>query len=307
MTQIKSSDVKSLREKTGAGMMDCKKALVETNSDFEAAIDWLRKKGIAKAAKKSDRIAAEGFIGVKTQGNKGVIIELNSETDFVSRNEKFHELATKLVDSALDQDGNYDKIINSKMSRSQVSAEEEIKDFIAIIGENITFRRVQMLTVENGTVISYVHNATIPNFGKIGVLVALESDADEESLEDLGKKIAMHIAAMKPDSLNIEGVDAQNVEREKQIFAEQAKKSGKADNIIEKMVEGRIRKYYEEVVLLEQPFVMDNKKKIAEFIKDEAKSIGKEIKLVNFVRFELGEGIEQTANDFASEVNSLTK
>jgi len=305
MVEIKASDVRELREKTGAGMMDCKKALTENKGDFEQAVDWLRKKGLSAASKKSGRATAEGVIASKAEGMKGIIIELNAETDFVARNDKFQVLAKDLLSVSIANQANIEKILQSSYPGKAHSVADEITNNIAVIGENINLRRAHLLEVKQGVVASYIHNAITDNLGKIGVLVALESSADQSKLAELGKKIAMHIAAMNPDALTAEDVDPAKVAREKEIFSEQALKSGKPESIVEKMVEGRIRKYYEEVVLLEQIFVMDNKSKISEVIASESKNLGSPITLKAFVRFELGDGIELETKDFASEVASL--
>ena len=307
MTEIKASDVRDLREKTGAGMMDCKKALTENNGDFELAVDWLRKKGLAAASKKSGRATAEGVIAVKTADTKAVMIELNAETDFVARNDKFQALANVLLTISIDKKGNCDEVLEASYPSSSHTCLVEITNNIAVIGENINLRRASYLEVKNGVVASYIHNSIIDNLGKIGVLVAIESEADKNILLDLGKKLAMHIAAMNPDALDVSQVSAEKLAREKEIFADQAKKSGKPESIIEKMVEGRVRKYYEEVVLLEQMFVIDNKFKVSEFIENESKKLGKPIAIKAFTRFELGEGVVVEEKDFASEVAALTK
>jgi elongation factor Ts len=304
--QITATDVKNLREATGAGMMDCKKALVETEGNFDDAVDWLRKKGLAAASKKAGRTAADGVVGAMSFGTSGAVVEINAETDFVARNEKFQALANKALDLAGKYHGDQDKMLNTKTG--DATLQEEITSSIAVIGENIQFRRAAYVAVNNGVVESYTHNAITENLGKISVLVALESSADKSKLQELAKKIAMHIAAMKPESLDIAGVDAQKVEKEKEIFREQALASGKPEQIIDKMVEGRVRKYYDEVVLLEQVFVLDDaKRKMSQYLDDFSKDIGSEVKLTNYVRYELGEGIEKESNDFASEVASMVK
>lgn len=303
MAEITASLVKDLREKTGAGMMDCKKALAETAGNLEEAVDWLRKKGLAAAAKKSGRVAAEGLVGVAVSGNKGAVIELNSETDFVGRNDKFQLMVKNITDIALNS-ANID-VESLKQAAYPVTGRnvaDEIAEHISVIGENMNLRRVAEISVQNGVVASYVHSAVAPNLGKIGILVALESAGDKEKLHALGKQIAMHIAAARPDVLNISEVSSANLEREKAIFADQAKASGKPDNIIEKMVEGRIRKYYEEVVLLEQIYVIDGKTKVSDVVANAAKEIGSPVTLIGFVRFALGEGIEKEEADFAEEV-----
>ncbi len=300
---ISANLVKDLREKTGAGMMDCKKALLETKGDFEAAVDWLRTKGLAAAAKKAGRVAAEGLTAIAAEGTKASVIELNSETDFVARNEKFQHLVSDIARSAL-ACKDINALKDSKLASGKTVA-EEITENIAVIGENLNLRRMTTLEVQNGLVASYVHNAVIPNAGKISVLVALESTGKKEELEKLGKQIAMHVAATRPESLDIASIDPALVERERNIFIEQAKASGKPDNIIEKMVEGRIRKFYEEAVLLEQIFVIDGKTKIADVVKESAKTAGADITVKSFVRFELGEGVEVEETDFAAEVAAV--
>lgn len=306
MVEITASLVKELREKSGAGMMDCKKALVECSGVFEEAVDWLRKKGLSAAAKKSGREAAEGLVAVKVDRNKAAIIELNAETDFVARNDKFQVLARNIVKVALDDGQDIESLKNAKYPEGSQTISEAITDHIAVIGENMNLRRVNYISVDDGAISSYIHNAIANGLGKIGVLVALESTGDREKLLELGKKVAMHVAAARPLSLDIESVDSEALEREKQIFADQARASGKPDNIIEKMVEGRIKKYYQEVVLLEQIFVMDNKTSISQVLAEAAKEIGAPVSLKGFLRYELGEGIERTQTDFAAEVASMT-
>ncbi len=302
MTQITAAMVKELRETTSAGMLDCKKALVENNGDMEQAVDWLRKKGLASAAKKASRVAAEGLVAIKVDGNKGAVVEVNSETDFVAKNDMFQEYVEDAATVALESAGEVCDMKTFACPKTSKSFEERLTDMIAKIGENMSLRRAKFVEVENGVVSAYIHNATRANLGKIGVLVALESTGDAAKLSDLGKQIAMHIAATKPLFLTIADVDANAVEREKAIFTDQAKASGKPENIIEKMVEGRIKKYYDEVVLEEQAFVMDSDKKVKEVIADLAKELGTEIKLKEFVMFKLGDGIEKKEEDFASEV-----
>ena len=303
MSNISASLVKDLREKTGAGMMDCKKALVETEGDFEAALDWLRAKGLSAAAKKAGRVASEGLVAAVINGNIGAIVEINSETDFVARNDIFQKLVSNVATLALDAK-DLAALQLSKMPSGK-TVEEEIVEHIATIGENLSLRRVENIKVNEGVVTSYVHNAVLDGLGKIAILVALESKGDKAKLEALGKQIAMHVAAARPTCLNIESVSSAQVEREKSIFTEQSRASGKPDNIIEKMVEGRIRKFYEEVVLLEQIFVIDGKSKIREVVENAAKEIGAPIQLTAFGRFELGEGIEQEEKDFAAEVAAV--
>lgn len=304
MAEITASLVKDLREKTGAGMMDCKKALQECNANFEEAVDWLRKKGLSAAAKKSGREAAEGLIGLSVKDNKAIMLELNAETDFVARNDKFQALVQNVLNIALQKNMSVEGILEAAYpGASNVKA--AITDLIAIIGENMNLRRVSYLNVNEGVIASYIHNSIAEGLGKIGVLVALESSGDKNKLMDLGKKIAMHIAAARPESLDIATVNQQALAREKEIFAEQARNSGKPENIVEKMVEGRVKKYYQETVLLEQIFVMDNKTPVAQVIQEAAKEIGSPVTLTGFLRFELGEGIERSQTDFAAEVASM--
>lgn len=306
MAEITAGLVKELREKAGAGMMDCKKALVECKGDLEAAVDWLRKKGLSAAAKKSGREAAEGLVGVAVDGNKASIVELNAETDFVARNDKFQTLANNIVKLALTSGHDIEQLKAAEYPGDTQNVVEVITNHIATIGENMNLRRVNHLSVVNGVVASYVHNSIADGLGKIGVLVALESTADKTKLLDLGRRIAMHIAAANPSSLDIASVNPEALEREKQIFIDQARASGKPDNIIEKMVVGRVKKYHQEIVLLEQIFVMDNKTPINEVISEFAKEMGTEVELKGFVRYELGEGIERAQTDFAAEVASMS-
>lgn len=306
MVEITASLVKDLREKSGAGMMDCKKALIECGGNFDEAVDWLRKKGLSAAAKKSGREAAEGLVALAVAENSAAIIELNAETDFVARNDKFQALARNIVKVALHhKDKDAESLKNEKYEGSETVA-EAITNHIAIIGENMNLRRVTHLHVNHGVIAAYMHNAISEGLGKIGVLVALESNGDKHKLYELGKRIAMHVAAARPESLDAASVDPTNLEREKQIFAEQARNSGKPDNIIEKMVEGRVKKYYQEVVLLEQIFVMDNKTPVAQVIAEASKEVGAPVTIKGFVRYELGEGIEKSKSDFAAEVASMT-
>jgi elongation factor Ts len=293
--------VKELREKSGAGMMDCKKALAETNGDMDAAIDWLRTKGLAAAAKKSGRVAAEGLVAIAVDGKKGAVIELNAETDFVSRNSEFQGFASTLADLALGVD-DLDALKAVDFPGSGRIVSDELTQKIATIGENMSLRRMETVSVENGSVVSYVHNATADGLGRIGVLVALESTADGTVLEPLGKQIAMHIAATSPASLSVQDLDPEAVARERDVLIEQAKASGKPQEIAEKMVEGRMKKYYQEVVLLEQTSVIDGETRIADVIAKAGKDAGAEIALTAFVRFNLGEGIERESSDFAAEV-----
>lgn len=304
MADITAAMVKELRETTGAGMLDCKKALVEANGNMEQAVDWLRKKGLASAAKKSSRVAAEGLVAVAVEGTKGAVVEVNSETDFVAKNDIFQSYVEDAAKVALHCNGDVEAMkafVCPKCSDGKTFG-ERLTDMIAKIGENMNLRRAKVISVNNGLVCSYIHNAVRNGLGKIGVLVALESTADKEKLAELGKHIAMHIAATAPIALNIAGVTPEAVEHEKSIFAEQAKASGKPANIIEKMVEGRIRKFYEEVVLEEQAFIMDPDKKIKDIVADAAKECGADIKLADFAFFKLGDGLQKKEEDFAAEV-----
>lgn len=302
MTTITASMVKELRERTGAGMMDCKKALSENNGDIEASIDWLRKKGLASAAKKAGRTAAEGLVGVYTEINKGAIVEVNSETDFVARNEKFQSFVSTLAKVTLDQGGEIDALKIASYPTNGRTVEEELTELISTIGENMVLRRSAALKVQDGVVVSYLHNVVSAHTGRIGVLVALESSADKYILEQLGKQIAMHVAATNPQSTTVEDLDPDLIEKERSVLIEQAKESGKPVEFIEKMVEGRLRKYYEQVVLNEQEFVMNPDMKVKDIIAETAKEAETDIKLSGFVRFALGEGIEKEEKDFASEV-----
>ena len=302
MAEITASLVKELREKTGAGMMDCKKALNETQGDLEGAVDWLRKKGLAAAAKKSGRVAAEGLVAVATAGTKGAVVEVNAETDFVARNDKFQAFAAKAAELALTTAGDVETLKAATYPGTSHTAQDELTSLIATVGENMNLRRAVTLSVPAGVVVSYVHSAIAPGLGKIGVLVALESTGDTAKLADLGKQIAMHIAAARPDALDIADVDSSSLERERNVLAEQARASGKPENIIEKMVEGRVRKYYEEVCLLEQTYVIDGETKVRKVVENAAKDIGAPVKVTAFTRFALGEGIEKAQSDFAAEV-----
>ncbi|SEQ82744.1 translation elongation factor Ts (EF-Ts) [Faunimonas pinastri] len=299
---ITAQTVKELREKTGAGMMDCKVALTETNGDMEAAIDWLRAKGLSRAAKKSDRVAAEGLIAVAEQGTKAAIIELNSETDFVARNEQFQALVVGVAQAALATDGSLDAVKQANLASTGKTVEATVSEAIATIGENMTLRRTAVLSVSQGIVASYIHSAVAPGLGKIGVLVALESTGDAAQLATVGRQIAMHIAAANPLALDVDQLDPTVVERERHVFAEQARESGKPEAIIEKMVEGRIRKFYEESVLLKQAFVIDPDKTVEAAVKEAEKAAGAPVKLSGFVCFRLGEGIQREEADFAAEV-----
>ena len=293
--------VKELREKSGAGMMDCKKALAETDGDMEAAIDWLRTKGLATAAKKSGRVASEGLVSFAVDGTRGAVIELNAETDFVARNTEFQEFASTLAGLALDA-GDLDALSAADYPDTGRNVAEELTHKIATIGENMSLRRMATLSVGSGSIVSYMHNATAPGLGRIGVLVALESTAGADVLEGLGKQIAMHIAATSPASLSVDDLDPESVQREREVLIEQAKASGKPQEIAEKMVQGRMKKYYQEVVLLEQTSVIDGETRIADVVTNAGKDAGADIALTGYVRFNLGEGIEKEETDFAAEV-----
>ncbi|MBD1548876.1 translation elongation factor Ts [Roseibium aggregatum] len=301
---ITAAMVKELREKSGAGMMDCKTALTESGGDMEAAVDWLRTKGLAKAAKKAGRVAAEGLVGVAAEGTKAAVIELNSETDFVARNEGFQDLVKNVAGVAVNTDGSLDAVNSATVGGKSVA--DAITDAIATIGENMTLRRTAMLSVSEGVVSTYVHGAVSDGLGKIGVLVALESSGDKDKLNGLGRQIAMHIAATSPLALNTDELDPAVVERERSVFSEQARESGKPENIIEKMVEGRLRKFYEEVTLVKQAFVIDPDKTVEQAVEALAKDLGTPVKLTGFVRFAIGEGIEKEEQDFAAEVAAAT-
>ncbi len=302
---ISASQVKELRELTGAGMMDCKTALAETNGDIEAAVDWLRAKGIAKADKKAGRTAAEGLVGVAASGNKAVVVEVNSETDFVARNDAFQELVRKIAGAALTTNGSTDAVASATVDGKSVT--EVTKDAVATIGENISFRRSAALEVSQGVVATYIHNGVADGLGKLGVLVAIETAGDVEAANAFGRQVAMHVAAINPLALTAEDVDPAAAEREKAIFIEQARESGKPDNIIEKMIEGRMRKFYEEVVLLSQSFVINPDLTVAAALKDAEKTIGAPAKITAFARIALGEGIEKEESDFAAEVAAAAK
>lgn len=303
---ITAKMVNELRSATGAGMMDCKKALVETSGDFDAAVDFLRKKGLSAAAKKADRVAAEGVVAVIVAPNKleGAILEVNSETDFVAKNEKFQELANSLISEYLVRGSSIDEFRTTKMP-SGATVQEDIISHVAIIGENIALRRAEKKVVKSGVVTSYVHNQITPGLGRIGVLVGLEGDITGQSAEDLGKKIAMHIAALKPQSLDVSGLDQSLIAKEEAFVREQSATSGKPESVIQKMIEGRMSKFYEQVVLLEQPFVMDGKLKIKELVSDFAKEHNGKLELKWFIRYEVGEGIQKEETNLAAEVAQL--
>jgi len=302
MSTITATMVKDLREKTGAGMMDCKTALNETSGDVEAAVDWLRTKGLAKAAKKAGRVAAEGLIGLAAEAKQAALVEVNSETDFVARNQNFQEMVRKIASAALTAKGDVDKLAAAKYGSGKATVADTIKEMIGSIGENMTLRRAAYLSAAKGVVASYVHNAIAPNLGKIGVTVALESAGAAEKLQAFGRQLAMHIAFANPQSIDVGSLDKALVERERGILTEQAKESGKPANVIEKMVVGRLRKFYEEVVLLAQPFVHDPDLTVEKALVAAEKEADAPIKITGFYRFALGEGIDRPDSDFAAEI-----
>ncbi|MES2420772.1 MAG: translation elongation factor Ts [Pseudomonadota bacterium] len=301
MADITAAMVKDLREKSGAGMMDCKKALSENAGEMEQAMDWLRTKGLAAAAKKSSRTAAEGLVGVAVSGTKGAAVEVNSETDFVAKNDQFQSFVRDVTQIALATGGDIESLKSQTMPSGK-TVEEVLTNNVATIGENQSLRRSRTLEVSKGAVVPYIHNQAAPGLGKIGVLVALESEASDEVLQALGKQLAMHIAAAFPKALNEADLDEGEIERERAIATEKAAESGKPADIIAKMVEGGIAKYRKEHALVSQLFVMDGKTKISDVVAKAGKDAGAEIKLVDYVRFQLGEGIEKEQSDFAAEV-----
>ena len=303
---ISAAQVKELRDLTGAGMMDCKAALTETNGNIEEAVDWLRKKGISKADKKAGRTAAEGLIGVDSGVREAAIVEVNSETDFVARNEQFQEIVRNVAKVALAY-GTTEAVAGAKYPGSDKSVADTIKDAVGTIGENMSFRRSAKLSVPHGAVATYVHNAVADGLGKLGVLVAIETTGNEHAANAFGRQVAMHVAATNPLALTAEQIDPAAVEREKAIFADQARQSGKPEAIIEKMVEGRMRKFYEEVVLLKQAFVLNPDITVEKALKDAEKDIGAPAKISAYLRFALGEGIEKEETDFAAEVAAAVK
>ncbi|MBM08610.1 MAG: elongation factor Ts [Magnetovibrio sp.] len=302
MPEITADLVKRLREKTGAGMMDCKKALTKNSGDIENAVDWLRTKGLAAAAKKAARAASEGLIGLVVKNNSGAMVEINTETDFVGRNESFQNVVSNVTSVALASGDNIETIKNSAYPETGRTVDDEIAHQIATIGENMLLRRAKTLAVNNGVLASYLHGAVVPGLGKIGVLVALESDGDIEKLQELGKQLAMHIAASKPIASARDDLDENIIERERSIFYEQARESGKPSEIIDKMVEGRLRKYFEEVCLLEQTFVIDGESKVSQILENAENDLKTSITLTGFKLLVLGEGIEKKEEDFAAEV-----
>ena len=307
MAEVTAVLVKELREKTGAGMMDCKRALGDSGGDIEAAVDWLRKKGLSAAAKKAGRVAAEGLIGVATRGPVGAVVEVNSETDFVARNKDFQSFVQAVSQLALNGDGELDSLKETDFPGSGRTVEEELTHLISTIGENIVLRRVKRLSTGEGGVFSYVHNALGPGIGKIGVLVTLASSVPADRLAALGKQLAMHVAAANPVYLDIASVPRAALDREREVLREQARASGKPDAVIDKMVEGRLRKFYEEVVLLEQIFVVDQETKISKVVEEASKAAAGPIRVASFARFALGEGVERQRSDFAAEVAAQLK
>ena len=307
MATISAALVKELRDKTGAGMMDCKTALTETGGDMEAAVDWLRAKGLAKAAKKAGRVAAEGLIGVSEGDGRAAVVEVNSETDFVARNETFQDMVSTIADVARDTGGDTAALAAAPFPGAGKSVEEHVTEMVATIGENLSLRRSAVLTVGEGIVASYIHGAVKAGLGRIGVLVALESSGDRAALMELGKQIAMHVAATSPLSVSVGDLDPAVVDRERQVLTEQARESGKPDNVIEKMIEGRLRKYYEEVVLLSQSFVVNPDLTVEKAVKEAEAAAGAPITVTAFERFAIGEGIEKDETDFAAEVAAAAK
>lgn len=305
MAEITATMVKDLREKTGAGMMEAKKALVESKGDMEAAVDWLRKKGLSTAEKKSSRTAAEGLVAFAIGGTKGALVEVNAETDFVGKNEEFKAYVSKVAETALKTGVNdIEKLAKTDFGGGK-TVQDGLTGLIAKIGENMKLRRCGVLSVKQGVVVGYMHNALQPGMGKIGVLVALESAGKTDKLNEIGKQIAMHVAAAFPKFLDSSSVDSSALEREKNFLRDQAKQSGKPADIIEKMLEGRIRKFYEEVCLLDQVSVIDGENRISKVVENAAKDAGAPVKLTGFLRFQLGEGIEKEEKDFASEVAAV--
>jgi elongation factor Ts len=307
MAEVTAALVKELRDKTGAGMMDCKRALGDSGGDIDAAVDWLRKKGLAAAANKAGRVAAEGLIGAATRGRVGAVVEVNSETDFVARNKEFQGFVKGVSELALDGDGEIETLKQTIFSSSGRTVEAELTHLISTIGENLVLRRLQRLPTREGAVFSYVHNALGPGIGKIGVIAVLASPVPADQLAGLGKQLAMHIAAASPLYLDIASVPQSALDRERGILREQASTSGKPEGIIEKIVDGRLRKFYEEVVLLEQIFVVDQETRISAVVEAAAKAAGAPIRVTGFARFALGEGIDRHRTDFAAEVAAQLK
>ena len=305
MAAVTAALVKQLRDQTGAGMMDCKTALTESAGEFEAAVDWLRKKGLAAAAKKAGRVASQGLVGLEVAGLRGALVEVNSETDFVARNQDFQALVRTVARLALEAKGDLDRLKAATVPGTGRTVADELTQAIALIGENITLRRSAAVEVDDGAIGAYVHAALAPGLGTIGVLVGLQSAGDPERLAALGKQLAMHVAAAKPQAVSVERLDAATLERERAIYAEQARASGKPEGIVDKIVEGRVRKFYEEAVLLEQAFVIDPDLKVKDAIDRVAEEIGSSIAVTEFVRFALGEGLSGPSSNLAEEVAQL--
>jgi len=306
MAQITAALVKELREKTGAGMMDCKKALSENNADIEGASDWLRTKGLAAAAKKAGRTASEGLVGVAVEGTRGAVVEINSETDFVARNETFQEFVASIAKVALETGDDVEALKDAAYPGTDRTVNEQLTHLISTIGENMSIRRIQTLNAENGYLASYIHNAIAPNLGKIAVLVGFNVDGDGTALAAIGKQVAMHVAAAKPLAVNRDELDPNVVAKEKTILSDQARDSGRPENIIEKMVEGRMRKFYEESCLVDQTFVIDGESKVGEAVEKAANDAGIKAFVASFEMYVLGEGIEKKQEDFAAEVAAVT-
>jgi elongation factor Ts len=302
-TNISAGMVKELRDKTGAGMMDCKAALTECSGDLESAVDWLRKKGLSKAAKKAGRVAAEGLIGVATTASKGILVEVNSETDFVARNDLFQGLVKMIANVALDVGADVDKILGAPIGDRTTA--DAISETIAKVGENMTLRRAAGLSVGQGVVASYMHNSPSDGLGRIGVIVTLESAGKADELKAFGRLLAMHVAAANPQAIDPSGLDRATIDREKGVLADKAKAQGKPASVVEKIVESGLKTFYKEVCLLDQPFIHDDKKSVAQALKESEGKVGAPIKVGGFVRFALGEGIERPAGDFGGEVAAL--
>jgi elongation factor Ts len=307
MAEITAGLVKELRERTGAGMMDCKRALGDTGGDVEAAVDWLRKKGLAAAAKRAGRVASDGLVGVATRGPAGAVVEVNSETDFVARNEVFQAFVRTVAALAVTGNGDVEALKQMPYPGTGRTVAEELTELVGRIGENLVLRRATQLAVGKGIVASYIHNSLAPGLGKIGVLVALDSEASGEAVETLGRQLAMHVAAANPQYLDTASVPASALDRERAVLREQAQGSGKTEAIVERMVEGRLRKFYEEAVLLEQIFVVDGESRVSKVVETAAKTAGKPIRVAGFARFALGEGVEKPPSDFAAEVGAQLK
>ena len=306
MAEITAGLVKELRQRTGAGMMECKTALIETDGDIEAAVDWLRKKGLAAAVKKSARAAADGLIGAVVEGGRGALVEVNAETDFVARNQRFQDFVGAVTRLALAAGGDLDRLRAMDYPGTGRTVDEEATHLVSTVGENILVRRTAALSSEAGLLATYVHNRSAPGLGKIGVLLALESEAEGDRLATLGKHMAMHVAAASPQYLSVADIDPAALSRERDVLAEQARASGRPEEIVAKMVEGRLRKYYEDVVLLEQSYVIEGESKVAQAVDAAAKELGVAVRVAGFVRFALGEGVAKAADDFAAEVAKLT-